>query len=130
MGWKSVSLQRSRARSQRFTTSMRPHVSGDRGRRSDLRVSALRNDSDHRLAVVAKLGGTVCVQDMDRTYLNVFTLVEPQSSRPTGPLLSVSSPLGRALLGTRAGDLVEIVGRSGTRRLLVKAILPRRPRPA
>jgi hypothetical protein len=89
----------------------------------------LRDFAHHPSTAVAELGSTLCVQDLDRTYLNVFTLVEPQSSEAAGPLLSVSSPLGRALLGTSAGDLVELVGRKGSRRLLVKAILPRRPRP-
>jgi len=125
MRWKSFSLRRSRAHPQQFSSSgHRPGETSHRHRSgASLRNFAPRHDVGHPLAVVANLGSTLCVQDVNRPYLNMFTLVEPHDSQAAGPLLSVVSPLGRALLGARAGDLVEIAGRKGRRRLLVKAIL-------
>jgi regulator of nucleoside diphosphate kinase len=53
-----------------------------------------------------------------------LTLCWPEDARPEDGCISVLSPLGRALLGRRAGDLVNWVPPTGRpQRLLIEALL-------
>jgi transcription elongation GreA/GreB family factor len=81
--------------------------------------------SDSREAIrpaTVEAGTMVCVEDSDTAARYFFTLVAPHAGEATGPLLSVLSPWGRALLGAQVGDTVELVGNRSSRRLRVVAI--------
>ena len=51
-----------------------------------------------------------------------YTIVGPTEARPTEGLISNESPVGRALLGKRVGDEVQISVPKGVMRMTVKSI--------
>src|SRR4051812_26537004 len=66
---------------------------------------------------------TVRIRDAGRDAPEVYTLVYPDEAAPQLGKLSVLTPVGTALLGTRAGDVVRVATADGIRRIRVEAIL-------
>lgn len=64
---------------------------------------------------VAALGSTVVIRNEGE--LERYTLVGPAEADPRQGRLSVESPVGRALLGHRRGDVVEVATPAGLQRL-------------
>ncbi|ASK33532.1 hypothetical protein CEK62_03580 [Alcanivorax sp. N3-2A] len=62
--------------------------------------------SDKTKAGAARLNSRVSVRDPLCGEEAVFILVEPARARPEQGVISILSPLGDALLGSRPGDLV------------------------
>ena len=77
-----------------------------------------------------ELGSTVRVRDTDGEHEH--TVVARATSGTAPGCVSVGSPVGRALLGRRAGDEVEVQSPGGVRLLTVVAVvdeaLPSSPR--
>jgi regulator of nucleoside diphosphate kinase len=65
----------------------------------------------------------VRVLDLDDDERETYTLVYPEEADINAGKLSVLAPLGTALLGTRAGDIVEFDAPAGTRHLKVERVL-------
>jgi regulator of nucleoside diphosphate kinase len=65
------------------------------------------------------------VRLVDRTSRRqeVYTLVYPEEANPGAGKLSVLSPLGTALLGTRAGNVINVPGAEGPRAITVESVL-------
>jgi regulator of nucleoside diphosphate kinase len=63
------------------------------------------------------------VRDLEEDELDTYTLVFPDEADIDSGRVSVLAPLGTALLGTRAGDVVELNAPAGLRRLKVEKIL-------
>lgn len=61
------------------------------------------------------LGSTVNVRDEDSGEEKTYELVTTEQSDPELGRISPSSPIGRALLNKKAGDVVEVRVPSGTR---------------
>jgi transcription elongation factor GreA len=70
----------------------------------------------------AALGVAVTVRDLDTGREATHTLVSASESDPANGRLSIDSPLGRALAGTRPGDEVAFDAPRGQRRLEVVAL--------
>jgi transcription elongation factor GreA len=70
----------------------------------------------------AALGVAVTVRDLESERESTHTLVSASESDPAAGRLSIDSPLGRALAGTRAGDEIEFDAPRGRRRLAVVAV--------
>jgi transcription elongation factor GreA len=68
------------------------------------------------------LGCSVSFTDPDLGAQQTFTLVGPYESSPSEGRLSIISPIGRALVGHRVGDLVQVHTPRGVRPLLIGAI--------
>jgi transcription elongation factor GreA len=68
-----------------------------------------------------QLGSTVAVMSGEGDKHD-YTIVGPAEARPTEGLISNESPVGRALLGKRVGDEVQISVPKGVLRLTVTAI--------
>ena len=66
----------------------------------------------------AEIGSVVVVRD-DEGEEESYTLVGPAEADPRKGLISIASPVGRALLGTRAGDEAVVETPVGARRLQV-----------
>lgn len=66
----------------------------------------------------AELGSIVQVRDEDGEDES-YTLVGPAEANPRQGFISIASPVGRALLGTRAGDEAVVETPSGARRIQV-----------
>ncbi len=71
---------------------------------------------------VVGFGSRVEVQDTDRGKTTAYTLVSAPEADPAEGKVSVESPIGRALMGARAGDTVKLETPRGVRELKVLAI--------
>lgn len=69
-------------------------------------------------------GSRVKVEELDTGRVGVYQLVGPYESAPEKGLLSVTSPIGRALIGREPGDVVELKTPGGTKELEILEILP------
>ena len=70
---------------------------------------------------VAKLGSTVMVQENDLA-VESYVIVGAAEAKPTAGLISNESPLGQALLGSKAGDKVVVAAPGGDLTFLVTKI--------
>jgi transcription elongation factor GreA len=70
---------------------------------------------------IAEPGSTIEVEDDDGETI-VYHLVGAVEADPTNGMISVESPVGRALVGKRPGDRVSVDVPAGTIELAVKAV--------
>ena len=70
---------------------------------------------------VAKLGSTVMVQENDLA-VESYVIVGATEANPAAGLISNESPLGQALLGSKAGDKVVVAAPGGDLTFLVTKI--------
>ncbi len=71
---------------------------------------------------VAGFGSTVVLEDEGTGRELRYTLVAQHEQDPAAGRLSVETPVGRALLGKRAGDAATIATPRGERRLRVRSV--------
>jgi len=70
---------------------------------------------------VASLGSVVCVRNSDdRDYC--YTLVGAFEAKPSAGLISNESPVGKALLGHKVGDVVIVSTPGGVKELTILSI--------
>ncbi|MFW6126422.1 MAG: GreA/GreB family elongation factor [Chloroflexota bacterium] len=62
----------------------------------------------------ASRGSTVVLQALPSGEQVRYTLVDPREASPTRGKLSVTSPTGKALLGKRTGEVIEVAAPAGT----------------
>lgn len=67
-----------------------------------------------------QVGSRVRLEDQDGE--SDYSVVRPEDADPFAGLVSVNSPLGRALLGRSSGDRVSVHAPGGTRVVKVVAI--------
>jgi regulator of nucleoside diphosphate kinase len=72
---------------------------------------------------VVTMHSTVRVRDLDDEKSAVYTLVFPEDADIDRKRISVLAPIGTALIGYRAGDLIEWAAPGRTRRLLIDEVL-------
>ena len=72
---------------------------------------------------VVTMNSQVAIPDLDGGRLSIYTLVFPGSGDISKGKVSVLAPVGTALLGSRAGALIDLKGPGGRRRLRVEKIL-------
>ena len=65
----------------------------------------------------AAIGSTLMVHDQTKDEKIEYKLVTSEESDVTKGLISTTSPIGRALLNKKAGDVVEVVTPAGKREL-------------
>ncbi|MBI2304786.1 MAG: transcription elongation factor GreA [Chloroflexi bacterium] len=75
-----------------------------------------------RVSQHVALGNTVRLRDMASQEEFRYTLVHPNETDPLKGRISVVSPVGRALLDRKPGDVVEVAAPSGTVRYLIQGI--------
>ncbi len=68
-------------------------------------------------------GSKVKVQELDTGKVGIYRLVGPYESAPEKGMLSVTSPIGSALIGKEPGDIVELRVPGGTKELEILEIL-------
>ena len=94
-------------------------------------LAALKNELDRGKVVAADevprrvvtMHSQVCIRDLRTDDAETYTLVYPEEADINDGKLSVLAPLGTALLGTRAGQVVKFDVPAGERRLKVEKIL-------
>ncbi|MDR3203285.1 MAG: transcription elongation factor GreA [Deltaproteobacteria bacterium] len=67
-------------------------------------------------------GATVTLEDSDTGEEKTYTLVGPYESAPEKGLLSIATPIGRALLGREEGDEVKVNTPKGLREYVIVEI--------
>jgi transcription elongation factor GreA len=72
-----------------------------------IRSSAIL-DRESQRGMEVRLGATVTVHDITSGDILSYTLVDPKETNPARGKISFVSPVGKALLGRREGDLVEV----------------------
>ena len=88
-------------------------------RMGELAMVNLANIPKDRIA----FGSTITVFDTTKDEEIVYKLVTSEESDVTKGLISTTSPIGRALLGKRVGDLATVVTPNGKRELEVLKLL-------
>lgn len=88
--------------------------------REQVRAAVVVETSGARDAVAH--GCTVEVTDLGTGGAQRFTIVSPNEASPKEGLISSSSPVAQALIGSRVGDEVEVAIPAGVRRLRVDSI--------
>ncbi len=84
--------------------------------RIDQEISELQEKLSHAVIVSSSqivrdsiaFGATVRVKDLKFNEMETFTLVGPGETKLSENKISVDSPIGSALIGHKAGDIVEI----------------------
>ncbi len=71
---------------------------------------------------VVRLGSTVTVRPLPKRTDVDYRIVGPAEVDPKNGFLSDESPVGKALLGAKVGDTVEVATPTGVRKFKVKAI--------
>lgn len=65
--------------------------------------------SDHEIQTdIVNVGVTVTIYDMEYDEETSYTLVSSREVDPLNNLISDQSPIGRALIGTKVGDIVTV----------------------
>ena len=65
--------------------------------------------SDHEIQTdIVNVGVTVTIYDMEYNEETAYTLVSSREVDPLNNLISDQSPIGRALIGTKVGDIVSV----------------------
>jgi len=98
----------------------------DRERLSELRAELERAvvvEPGEIPADVITMNSKVRVRDMASGEVFEYSLVYPHQADITKNLISILAPIGTALLGYRAGDVIEWRVPSGTRVLKVESVL-------
>jgi len=72
---------------------------------------------------VVAYGSRVTVEDLDEGATQVFEIVMPEEVNPAAGRISLSSPLGRALLNRSVGDEVEVQTPRGKRTYQIAKLL-------
>jgi transcription elongation factor GreA len=70
----------------------------------------------------AQIGSTVVLQNVSSGSKLTYLLVSAREARPNEGRLSVESPVGKAVVGRRAGDEVEVAAPSGAIRFRVESV--------
>jgi transcription elongation factor GreA len=71
---------------------------------------------------VAQIGSTIVLQNISSGSQLTYLLVSAREARPNEGRLSVESPVGKAVVGRRAGDEVEVTAPSGAIRFRVESV--------
>jgi transcription elongation factor GreA len=70
----------------------------------------------------AQMGATVVLQNIASGSKLTYLLVSAREARPNEGRLSIESPVGKAVLGRRAGDEIEVAAPSGSIRFKVENV--------
>ncbi len=68
------------------------------------------------------MNSTVELRDLDTGEIETYTIVYPERADVALDRISVLAPVGRAVLGSHVGDIVEVKVPSGWRRIRVEGI--------
>ena len=79
-------------------------------------------DRSKQTAGAAYMGSVVTLHDLDFDDEMTITLVSSYEADPTDDKISISSPLGAALLDRGAGDEIEVEAPGGKQRYRVKTV--------
>lgn len=113
---------------RRLGTSLEKAAYGRSRHRSEF--VALETDLEFASSVMAEevpgdvvtMNSTVEVRDLDAEATESFTLVYPEDADIGSARMSVLAPLGRALLGRRVGEVIQVAVPAGRRRIRIERL--------
>jgi len=71
----------------------------------------------------AVFGATVCIEETDTGKSTKYQLVGPLESDLSANKISVTAPLGKAMIGKRTGDTIEVKAPGGLRKFEIVEII-------
>ena len=80
------------------------------------------DDQEVRDSDIVRVGSTVTVRPLPKRTDVSYRIVGPAEVDPKNGFLSDESPVGKALLGAKVGDTVEVSTPAGVRKFRIKAI--------
>jgi transcription elongation factor GreA len=89
-----------------------------KNRLADLSLINMNNIPKDRIA----FGSKVVLYDVDRDVEIGYSLVTTEEADVSKGLISTTSPIGRALMGKKAGDAVTVTTPNGTREFEIRTI--------
>ena len=89
-----------------------------RQRLADLSLVNLNNIPKDRIA----FGSKVILYDLDRDAEIEYRLVTSEEADVSKGLISTTSPIGRGLMGKKAGDTVRVATPNGSREFEIRAV--------
>ena len=90
-----------------------------KNRLADLSLINMKNIPKDRIA----FGSKVVLYDVDRDVEIEYSLVTTEEADVNKGLISTTSPIGRALMGKKAGDAVTVTTPNGTREFEIRTLL-------
>jgi transcription elongation factor GreA len=90
-----------------------------KNRLADLSLINMNNIPKDRIA----FGSRVVLYDVDRDVDVEYRLVTSEEADVNKGLISTTSPIGRALMGKKAGDAVTVTTPNGTREFEIRTVL-------
>jgi len=78
--------------------------------------------SDTSRGDVAQIGSSVVLQNVSSGSKLTYLLVSAREARPNEGRLSIESPVGKAVVGRRAGDEIEVTAPSGAIRFRIESV--------
>jgi len=88
-------------------------------RLADLSLINMNNIPKDRIA----FGSNVTLYDVDRDVEIKYRLVTSEEADVSKGLISTTSPIGRGLMGKKAGDTVQVTTPNGSREFEIRAVL-------
>ena len=82
----------------------------------------ISDEATEEMKGIVGLGCTVVVKDLEFEENEVYCIVGTQEANPMECRISDESPLGKALMGKRAGDIAEYEAPVGTIRYEIIAV--------
>ena len=89
---------------------------------SELNRAEVINDGNIEEAIIT-MNSTVLVEDIETKKDYTYTIVYPEDANSSENKISILAPIGTALLGFKAGDIIDWEVPAGKRKLRVKRIL-------
>lgn len=74
-------------------------------------------------AEVAEMGTTITLRDLDTEAEVTYRLGEPEESDGLTPMMTPNSPLGKAVLGKKIDEIIELNGPRGAKRFMLIGIV-------
>jgi len=100
----------------------RSHVEGRIRKIEETLKSATIIGAGQEVKSKVSIGGSVVLCDLASGEELHYKIVSPKEVNPTRGMISTASPIGKAIIGRREGDMVEVVTPAGKSRYQIKQI--------
>jgi len=84
--------------------------------------SAVVIDGKQEVTSKVSIGDSIILRDLNSDEELCYTLVSPREVDPTKGKISVASPIGKAIIGRGAGEIVEVTTPAGKLRYQIKRV--------
>jgi len=100
----------------------RGHIEGQIRELEETLKSARIADHSKKTALKVSVGDSIVLRDLASDEELCYVLVSPKEVDPAKGKISVASPVGKAVIGQRQGDIVEVAAPVGRLRYQIKQI--------